>query len=212
MKKIVIHLVILSLFSGCSMLRSNVPEQPEKYTFQCVYLTLPAPLFKKYTQETTPAFKDSAQTQYTNLNINALLKNPQVERSDFPILYASIGTSATNKQTKEVSIRDRFRVENKTIVYSKKKVEVGKELWIQLIQATGDTVSYRVQTKALKIGGFRGVEAGNNLIATLPYLDKQFIDTKVTQKLHTWLCITQNPIKPTKNRTFICIRTLAPSL
>lgn len=231
MKKLIVSLFVVGfgcLFVSAESQVEKEPKAQKKYQFQCLYLSVPNALFQSMISSTNKVDLGSEKAKkkvssdgtiistsgYSNLNVNALIKNPAVKIVPFPALFVRLAYFEIGDGLNAVSVRNDFKVENGKIVYLNKTIMLGKRVVVALFLVEDDSVTYQFECMISKQCGFDKVNAGNNLVATLPVFTKLSIKTRITQKKGTWATIIGNQITPkgkgkeSTMQQLICIRVL----
>ena len=212
MKKIFMSMIVVAFISGCSTTPSSPKPHKTKYTFQCLNLTLPDAVFQKLTFKTAPNFHQNVIT-LSQPQIEEVLKNPTVKISEFPVVYAALGETVTNDQTKAVSMAVDAKVVDGKIVYTEEPQKIGKAVVISLNKLEGDLLTYQLKLSDKQFVGFDKYKVSDELVAKMPYFEGQSVDTEITQKANTWLTmwgITHESSTGEKTQELICIRVIPP--
>ncbi len=214
MKKTVLSLFATSLITGCSTTTPPSPKPHEtKYTFQCLLVSYPDSLFQELTfsfNDSITFSKISPEKQVANLfpeqqmlpsvqateplpipmltqvQIEEFLQNPSVEIVELPIVYASIGESVTNDQTKTAQMVIDADVVNGEIVYTKKPYKLGTKISIRVDKAEGTNITYQIHMMRNKFVGFDEYTTKEGFVIKMPYCEGRSIDTQITQPHDVW--------------------------
>lgn len=143
MKKTILFSILTALLfiTGCTTLstqkqRPQVPERiPGKYAFQAIRIEVPM------NEEGTPSSPLAPSDE-----IEEMLKNPKAILMEFPVVYAAVGETAVNDQTKTISIHEPFEVKTNSngvieIAYRDRTVKVGKYTSLTIKTVEKDNVS-----------------------------------------------------------------------
>jgi len=207
MKKIILSLFVASLISGCSTTPSSPKPHKIKYTFQCLQVTSPDLLIQELTfgfdtnavagnygqlkkdnlfgkqHVTTPASITLTHTQFEEL-----IKRPNVEIAEFPIVYAGLGESVTNDQTKSVSLPEDYDiVDGKAVVVKEKIIKLGYSVAVTIDKIENGAISYHLNASHLELRGFDEYKTENGISVKMPFFERRSVDTNLTQKPNSWL-------------------------
>ena len=104
-------------------------------------------------------------------------------------MYAGIGESVTNDQTKTVEMAVDADIVDGKVVYKKEPQKLGKETSITIDQVQGNTIKYKINAMYQELTHFEDYKTKEGLEVRLPYFKKQGVDTKLTQVPGSWLML-----------------------
>ena len=209
-----LSLFVASLISGCSTTQSSPKPHKTKYTFQCLQVTAPDSLIQELTfsfDDSVAILKDYLQEQIdnplqeqqitplqqttkpsripvlTHSQIEELIKKPDVEIIEFPIVYAGIGESVTNDQTKTVEMTVDADVVNGQVVYTKEPHRLGKEMSITVNKIEDTNITYHISLRSQKFVGFDEYKTTGGLVVKMPYFKSRGTHTEITQEPGVWI-------------------------
>ena len=234
-------LFAVSLISSCTTTPSSPKPHKTKYTFQCLSVSLPEAVLlsqafkfddnvfqhdfaqppvdddlfrEKLTHPSQQGIKSPIPI-LTHLQIEEILKNPDAEILEFPIVYAGIGESVTNDQTKVISMAIDAEVIDGKVIYTKEPYKFGKEVSITVnkVEVEGNTVTYQLNMMSQKFIGFDEYKTKEGLIIKMPYFEGRGTHTEITQEPCVWIVMGglmhQRDDGPKMNEIF-CIRIIPP--
>ncbi len=192
MKKslLLITLSALLFIAGCST--TSVPStpkpHPEKYALQVLLIETPA-------IGTEPT---SAYVPAPTRNIEALLKNPNATVTELPIVYAAIGETAINDQTKTISAPKNYELKTDTngvirVVYDNATAKVGQYVEMTLKKVENDEATFDLLFYEKSLQGMQrydispATESQDALTAFMPIFKMYKTDTDITLALESWL-------------------------
>jgi hypothetical protein len=232
-------LTALLLVSGCST--PTVPSTPKqksgKYALQFIRIETTvseqnASQMLSNTNPTTDAQSDWRALSGVPNKTEDLLKNPEAVIIEYPIVYAAVGETAVNDQTKHCHLPETFKVVpdktgNPEVVYSDEIKGLGRFVEFTVSGVENGKVSYHVIARDTELAGMQNYDTGvedknqKKLIASLPVFKKTGIDTAMTQTPGTWIGMgglisekTENvnsgEVKKIRIKKFMFVRVLPP--
>ncbi|MEI7851052.1 MAG: hypothetical protein WCH86_04405 [Kiritimatiellales bacterium] len=189
MKKIMLFSILTTFLfiTGCSTTGPCTPKQhPEKYAFQALWIEIPA-----------EQVKQSQPHQFSHDEIEALLKNPKAVLTEFPVVYAALGKTAVNDQTKKIPAHETYEVKADTngiikVVYIDGNVRVGRsaEIIIQKVEKNHATCALNLYANSLSgIQEFAvapATETRKSITASLPLFKRKSMKTTMDIPFETW--------------------------
>ena len=201
------------LISSCSTSLTTPNPHQKKYTFQCIQVCAPHSLL----QELTFLFDDNVTlTQWqdddippskvvkpllmpivTNAQVENLLKKTEIKIIEFPIIYAGVGESVTNDQTKTVSFVRGITIGKNTDSVSS-PVELGKKASVTVSKIEGANITYCINLMNQTFEGFNEYQIGsssptNAMIVSMAFVNKTFVHKEITQPPYVWTMLTDPP-------------------
>ncbi len=183
-------LAALLFVAGCSTTTapSTPKTHPEKYALQVLIIEIPAIGTKSTSAFAVVPTKD----------LNALLENPKATITEFPVVYAAIGETAVNDQTKTISAPKNYELKTDTngvvsVVYIDDTAKVGRyvELTLQKVggnQATCDLLFYEKSLRGMhKYDVAPLTETQDAVTASMPIFKMYKIDTNITLDFESWV-------------------------
>jgi hypothetical protein len=240
MKKWIIAVLAITV-AGCSTNPTNLKPVKDKYTFQALYISLsatdadpsassfattqavsgfhssdesvlPMSFPQPYTQEEIEALSISMRPSQEE--IEALLKKPNAEIIEFPIVYAGIGETVTNAQTEVFqSVLDASVVEGK-VVYETEPINVGTStsLTINKVLESG-AINCDLEIYHCRLTGVDHYTLEEKFDVEIPYFEIRSVNTEITLNPNSWLTmgglISQHD-DGTKTQSLIYVRVLPP--
>lgn len=227
MNKISFALPALLLISGCTTAPVSSPRTPQphptKFALQLLRIEVPIPDIHTTISSLSMVSDD----------IDALLKNPEVVVSEFPIVYASVGETAIDDQTTPYPTPKTIEAArdekgNLTVVSSDETSAVGRYVEFTIYEIKNDSVSYHIVASNTQLAGEQHVKLKapdgetDTICATRPIFRRNKIDTELTQAPDTWLNMggsisekieyrTSGKVKKTRVKKTSFVRILSPS-
>ena len=189
MKKTALFSILTALLviTGCSTTDPCTPKQhPEKYAFQALWIEIPA-----------EQVNQSQPHQFSHDEIEALLKNPKAVLTEFPVVYAAVGETVVNDQTKKIPAHETYEVKADTngvieVVYIDGTVRVGRsaEITIQKVENSHATCVLNLYANSLsgtqEFAVAPATETRKSVTASLPLFKRKSMKTTMDIPLETW--------------------------
>ena len=233
MKRIIISLFVVSLISGCSTTPSSPEPHKTKYAFQSLQVTSPDSLVQELTFsfDTNEVAENYGQLKKDNLfgkqhvttpasitlthtQIEELIKRPNIEIAEFPIVYAGLGESVMNDKTKPVSFLEDYDVVEGKVVAKEKICKLGYSTSVTVDKVENGAISYHLNICYLEFVGFDEYIIENDLSVKIPFFERMALDTDLTQKPNSWLVIgglIDEKLDGKKINQMICVRIIPPN-
>jgi len=237
MKRIILGLFLASLISGCSTTPSSPKPHKTKYAFQCLQVTSPDSLVQELTFSfdanavagsygqlkkdnlfgkqhiTTPAPTFPMPT-LTHTQIEELIKSPNIEIAEFPVVYAGLGESVTNDQTKSVSLPEDYDIVDGKAVVKEKICKLGYSTSVTINKMENGAISYHLNASHQELVGFDEYKTENGISVKMPFFEKRAVDTDLTQQPNSWIgmggLVDEKP-DGKKTNQLICVRIIPPN-
>jgi hypothetical protein len=194
MKSVLLGIGSVILLSGCSTPSASPKSNDYKYAVEVVELKL------------------SEQVAIEDLNaeaIDQLLRNADVEREDYPVVYARPGEPAENDQTESVLLAEDFQIIEGKAVPREKECRLGKSVGVKISRVDAQSATFRLKVYQRKLKGFDGYETAAGTVK-IPFFSSREINSELTQIFNTWTVIGASDDAAIFS-VFI-IRTLPPKL
>ena len=202
-------LAALLFVAGCSTAIPSTPDpHPEKYTLQILQIETPT-----VDAETTSTF-----TPAPPVDVDALLKNPKTSITEFPIVYAAVGETATNDQTKPYLLPDTYEIHDKDgqllLTSGDEIARIGRSVEFTVFEIKDGLVSYQMKVDDHTVNGSHHYDladkkSGKTVAVSLPSFNTKKIDTKMKQYPGNW--ISMGGLTTTSNTTsYFAVRILPP--
>lgn len=170
--------------------------------FQVIQIEVPLP--DKY------ATRSSLRT--TSDDIEELLKTPDAVITEFPIVYAAIGETATNDQTEPISSPKTYKPTTDTngvvsVVYSNEIAKVGRYVEMTLKKVENDCATCDLWFYAKSLAGMQKYEVASAtetqacVTAALPIFKKWEVKTTTSLSPGMWLNMGGLISEKVENRT-----------
>lgn len=210
MRNIIISLIVVSLVYGCSTTPSSPKPDKAKFTFQCLYLTVPSGSIKEPFSFSNPPMLFRTQAQ-----LEDILTAPNTEVMEFPIVIAGIGESVTNDQTKALSLPEDYDIINGEAVAKNKTCNIGESFSVTLIKVESGAVTCKINPVTTMLKGFDEYVVSDGVTVKMPMWKKMKIDSEITLEPNLWTLlgglIDQRSDGTSVNNLF-CIRVLPPKV
>ena len=228
MKRIMLSLFVASLISGCSTTPSSPKPHKTKYAFQCLEVKAPESLVQELTTNKVAENygelkKDNlfgqknvtipASITLTHAQIEELIKRPNIEITEFPIVYAGLGESVTNDQTKSVSLPEDYDIVDGKVVVKEKICKLGCFTSVAIDKIENGAVSYHLNIIHKELVGFDEYKTENGISVKMPFFEGRAVDTDLTQQPNSWIVmrglVDEKPDGKKMNQ-IICVRIIPP--
>ncbi len=233
MKRITISLFVVSLISGCSTTPSSPEPHKTKFAFQCLQVTSPDSLVQELTfsfdanevaenygqlkkdnlfgkqHVTTPASITLTHTQFEEL-----IKRPNIEIAEFPVVYAGLGESVTNDQTRSVSLPEDYDIVDGKVIAKEKIIKLGYSVAVTVNKIENGSINYHLNASHKELAGFDEYKTENGLVVKMPYFKGRSIDTDLTHEPNSWLVmggLIDEKSDGKKINKMICVRIIPPN-
>jgi hypothetical protein len=197
MKKWITIFFAVTLISGCSTIPSTPKPQSEKYTFQVIRVEIPV--------GDLPACHHDAEK---------IIKHPNAEISEYPIVIAGLGESVTNDQTKSVSMAEDYTVIDGKAVAKERIVQLGDSVSVTVDKIEDGAISYHLDANHKELIGFDEYKIENGLNLKIPFFEKRAVDTDLTQQPNSWLSLgglVYERSNGEKKSLMICVKIIPPT-
>ena len=203
MKKWITSLLGVILISGCSTIPSDPKPHSDKYAVQVLEVT-------------TPGLLDPGAPQAAGW-IEKTFKNPDAKVYEYPILYAAVGESVINDETKSVAMAEDFNVVDGKAVAQEKIQQLGRFLEVSITKVEHETITYKVNIQNRELFGFDTLQLEDGIVVQMPFLNAKKVTTELSQPLGVWSSLggvadtrTENG-NETSESFFFCIRIIPPA-
>ncbi|MDA3832048.1 MAG: lipoprotein [Spirochaetales bacterium] len=200
MKKWFITALAVLAVAGCSTQRPHLKPVKDKYTFQALYISLPATDSEQLTpiSATTHAVSDfnssngptlpiSNSQRPTPEDIEALLKNPNVTIIEFPVDYAGVGETVTNALTEVYEANVDADIIDGEIVYEKETFDLGDTSTFTAHETLEDgTVSCTIKFTHSQLSRTKTYKTDEGIEVEKPYINTRSRGSQLTLPPYTW--------------------------
>ncbi|VGO20587.1 hypothetical protein [Pontiella sulfatireligans] len=209
MTKTIITLFVVILIAGCSTTPSSPKPHKTKYAFQCLQVASPDSIIQElgfsydtnaviqnYTQpkendlfgkqHITPPVSKLPKPVLTQSQIEDLIKRSDIELIEFPVVYAGIGESVTNDQTKTEAMAVDANVVEGNVVCRKEPYKFGKSVSITVNQVKDNVVNYKVDMMNRKFKAFDEYKTKDGLVIKMPFFESRGLNTEISQPPYVW--------------------------
>jgi len=220
-KTLLLNALIALTITGCSTptTPSGPKPHPEKYALQIVMIEVPGDSGSGCS--TTQSF---APVPGTPPEITELLENPDATISEFPVVYAGIGETATADQTKPYPLPNTYEFvydENgdPQVAYGDEVVQMGRSVELTIYEVKTDEVSYNMKVDDRELQGVQNFDVedkktGKKVAMSMPIFRMKSIDTKMKQTPGAW--VSMGGLAGAKKEgdeatsTYVAVRILPP--
>ncbi len=211
MRKLLACLFAIALITGCKTTPLSPEPHQTKYTFQCLIASIPDDVFQEIAvgnDDNTPILN------FSELQIQAFIQHPKSTIIRLPIVYAKIGESVTNDQTKTIDMAVDADIVDGKVVYKKEPQHLGEKVSVTVIENEEGIIRYKVDLMSRKLVGYNDYETDGGLNVSMPFFEKRGVNTRISQAADSWVTlgglINQDGDGP-KIHTMILIKIISPT-
>ncbi|MCF7818301.1 MAG: hypothetical protein K9M54_10510 [Kiritimatiellales bacterium] len=175
MKKVIVGLVCI--IAVCSVY-SGIPSEPkpreEKLAVQVVKVEHP---------------KKIDLTSGYGLDPEAMFEDGSNTLTQYPTLYAAVGTTVTNDQTTSVAFPEDFDIIDGKAIPKEKIQKLGLSIVAELSRVENDVVDMKLSFSKKELKGYDEIAVKGGIQVKIPYFNVRNINTDVSIVLGDWIVL-----------------------
>ena len=210
MKNIIISLFVVSLISGCKTTPSTPKPNKDKYTFQCLYITIPGDSL----EDSFSLKGNQATLSKTQSQLDDILSHPDAEVIELPIVIAGIGESVTNDQTKAVLLPEDYDIVDGKAVAKNTIIHIGKSFSVTPIKVENGIVISKILPSWTKLKGYDEYKIEDDISVKMPMFERKVVDSVLSLELNAWTLLgglVDQSSDGTSVNNLVCFRVLPPT-
>ncbi len=203
MKSHIISLLALAFITGCSSVPEKIKPHDQKYTVQVIKANAPQGIVSWM----------PSSSEENDKQAEAIFSHPDTKLTAFPIVHVQAGGANTNDQTKSVMLPEDYSIVDGKAVAKEKECKLGKFVSVEIENIEGDTISYKLDVFDRKIKGHDDYKVGEGITVSIPFMENSAINTRVTQKMNSWVLLgglSDKDSKGNASELIFCVRIIPP--
>ena len=195
--KRILSLAALAVISGCSTIPSNPEPHPEKYTFQVIGIEIPA-----------------AEADLLSGDVDQILECPDADITEYPVVVAGAGDSATNDQTTAVAFPVDYNIVDGKAVAQENIQKLGHLVAVTIDEIKDGVIRYQLKLHDQQLKGYDEYNLEDGIAVKMPYFETRGINTRLQQTPDAWVVmggLVDERSDGTKLTQIIGVRIIAPA-